>query len=192
MGKKIFQILLYIALINYSIPSFSTTRNYQVQVMTLLKDNEKQLTILSARVKNLMDNYATVSQEIIKLKQALSEEQQKNVQLRSEISSLRQQFSSQTKQIQKNMDKMVNQVATETSKAISSAIKNNSNYKRKSKTTHEGPIGTGEFLKYKVQAGATLSAIAKAYGVSVNSIRKANGLKNDFIKIDQILYIPKK
>ena len=189
MKKK--SILIFLLLIILSIPSFATTRNYQVQIMTLLKDNQKQLTILSARVKDMMDDYATLSQQVTQLKQSLATEQQKNIQLKSEISSLKEQFSTQTKQIQKNMNQMVDQVANETSKAINSAIKNNSNYV-KQETTNKGPIGTGDFIKYKVQPGATLSAIAQAYGVSVNSIRKANGLNSDFIKIDQILYIPKK
>ncbi len=44
--------------------------------------------------------------------------------------------------------------------------------------------------EHKVQAGQTLSAIAQAYGVSVEKIKKANGLKNDVIRVGQVLFIP--
>ena len=44
--------------------------------------------------------------------------------------------------------------------------------------------------EHKVQAGQTLSAIAQAYGVSVEKIKKANNLKNDVIRVGQVLFIP--
>ncbi len=45
-------------------------------------------------------------------------------------------------------------------------------------------------LSYKVVKGDTLSKIAKKYGVSVTSIKAANGLKGDTIKLGQELTIP--
>ncbi len=44
--------------------------------------------------------------------------------------------------------------------------------------------------EHKVQAGQTLSAIAQAYGVSVEKIKKANSLKSDVIRVGQVLFIP--
>ena len=44
--------------------------------------------------------------------------------------------------------------------------------------------------EHKVQSGQTLSAIAQAYGVSIDKIKKANGLKNDVIRVGQKLFIP--
>lgn len=44
--------------------------------------------------------------------------------------------------------------------------------------------------EHKVGAGQTLSAIAKAYGVSVQKIKDANGLKSDVIRVGQVLFIP--
>lgn len=43
-----------------------------------------------------------------------------------------------------------------------------------------------------VKSGETLSAIAKAYGVSMSSIRKANRMKDDRVRIGQKLFIPEK
>ena len=196
--KKISKYLLVIGLFAVcpliSLPganSNSTFRKYQVQTMTLLRGNEKQLTVLSSRVKYLMDNYAVLAQQIKQLKQFLAVEKQNNLQLKREISTLKQQLSTDRKQIKKSLDNVIDKVANETTRAINSAVKDvnkNSRYEPKK----EGPAGTGEFIKYKVQAGATLSAIAEAYNVSVSSIRKANKLNNDLIRIGQTLYIPKK
>lgn len=45
---------------------------------------------------------------------------------------------------------------------------------------------------YEVQRGATLSVIAKAYGVTVGDIKKANNLNSDVLQPGQRLIIPKK
>ena len=44
--------------------------------------------------------------------------------------------------------------------------------------------------EHKVQAGQTLSAIAQVYGVPVEKIKRANGLKSDVIRVGQVLFIP--
>ncbi len=44
--------------------------------------------------------------------------------------------------------------------------------------------------EHKVEPGQTLSAIAKAYGVTVKAIRDANNLPNDTIRVGQVLFIP--
>lgn len=44
--------------------------------------------------------------------------------------------------------------------------------------------------EHKVQAGQTLSDIARAYGVTVEKIKQANNLKSDIIRVNQTLFIP--
>ena len=44
--------------------------------------------------------------------------------------------------------------------------------------------------EHKVESGQTLSAIAKAYGVSVTKIKDANNLTSDAIRVGQVLFIP--
>lgn len=44
--------------------------------------------------------------------------------------------------------------------------------------------------KHKVQRGEFLGKIAKKYGVSVNSLRRANNLKSDQLAVGQTLIIP--
>ena len=45
-------------------------------------------------------------------------------------------------------------------------------------------------LKHKVRSGESLSLVAQNYKVSVSSIKAANRLKNDMIKVGQVLSIP--
>ena len=186
IGLPVISPIISLPAANYS----SNSRQYNVQTLTLLRENEKQLTVLSSRVKYLMDNYAALTQQIKYLKQSLATEKQNNIQLKREISTLKKQSYADRKQIQKSLDNIIDKVANETTKVINTALKKVNNTTR-SKIKDKGPVGTGEFVEYKVQSGATLSAIAKAYNVSVSSIRKANKLNNDFIRIGQILYIPK-
>jgi LysM repeat protein len=52
------------------------------------------------------------------------------------------------------------------------------------------PSATPSAFKYKVKTGDTLLEIAIRYGVSVQAIQKANGMKNDVIRIGDELIIP--
>lgn len=52
-----------------------------------------------------------------------------------------------------------------------------------------GSAETG--YEHVVESGQSLSAIAAAYKVSVSSIKKANNLKSDGIRVGQKLFIPK-
>ncbi len=46
-------------------------------------------------------------------------------------------------------------------------------------------------VKYKVRKGDNLTKIGRKYGVSVNSLRRANGISGDLIRIGQVLKIPR-
>jgi len=53
------------------------------------------------------------------------------------------------------------------------------------------PKSAQRYVQHKVLAGETLSSLAKKYGVTVQAIAKANGLKNqDVILVGQKLRIP--
>jgi len=53
-------------------------------------------------------------------------------------------------------------------------------------------IPQGEFIEHTVEPGTTLSALSKAYGVTVSDIKKANRLSSDNIRVGQKLLIPVK
>ena len=52
------------------------------------------------------------------------------------------------------------------------------------------PAAVPTRIKYQVKAGDTLSTIAETYGVSVQAIKTANGLRSDTIRIGAELVIP--
>ncbi len=49
---------------------------------------------------------------------------------------------------------------------------------------------SGSVAKYKVKHGDSLSRLAKKYSVSVNELKKINGLKNSVIHVGQLLKVP--
>ncbi|HQL08079.1 MAG: LysM peptidoglycan-binding domain-containing protein [Lentisphaerae bacterium] len=51
---------------------------------------------------------------------------------------------------------------------------------------------SGKYKELVVQKGDTLSGISSLAGVSIESIREANGLKSDVIRVGQVLKIPTK
>ncbi|SFC70613.1 LysM repeat-containing protein [Parapedobacter composti] len=50
----------------------------------------------------------------------------------------------------------------------------------------------GEFTQYKVGKRETLYTVSKRFGISVESIKRANGLTSDSIQVDAILKVPNK
>jgi len=154
--------------------------------MTILKNNEDKLNTLNERVKYIQDTYSGLYQEINSLKQSLAIEKQNNAQLDREIAALKQQMSADKAQMQRSLDSAVVKIAQETSKAVNAAVKTS-----KPVAAPAQDFSSGKFYKYKVQEGATLNTIAKAYKVSVDSIKKANNLKDNTISTGQTLLIPK-
>lgn len=50
-----------------------------------------------------------------------------------------------------------------------------------------GPVGP---IRYTISRGDTLSEIAQRYGVSSSAIKRENGLRNDNIRVGQVIIIP--
>jgi hypothetical protein len=60
-----------------------------------------------------------------------------------------------------------------------------------SSSSGRGGGGAETGYEHVVASGQTLSTIAAAYKVSVSSIKKANNLKSDIVRVGQKLFIPK-
>jgi len=161
--------------------------NYQVQLMTIVKNNEAAINSLSQQVTYLQDRCSSLELQVNQLKQALAAERQNNSQARSDMVALKQQLGEEKAQMQKSLNTAVDKIANETSKAVSYAVKSSKNVQ----TNVSNTPAAGKFYVYKVQEGATLMTIAKAYKVSVESIKKANKLKSNTLFVGQTLYIPK-
>lgn len=134
---------------------------------------EVQLQQLDMRLNRLEDNLrqtsAAENSDIASLRDELNA-------LKSETAALRADRATMKKEI-------VNEISTEVAKLLAAQQKSAA-----ATATSESAGQSG--YEHKVQSGQTLSAIAQAYGVSVDKIKKANKLKNDVIRVGQTLFIP--
>ena len=59
--------------------------------------------------------------------------------------------------------------------------------------SNSNSVGNSHTVKsHKVKSGETLGSIASRYGISVNALKKSNGLNSNLIRIGQVLKIPAK
>lgn len=144
----------------------------------------EQVNILTTRLNEMQQNQATYESSIKTLQQKLAVSSQENKKLKSEITQLKQESSAKDKQVRELLDNVVDQVAKDTASALNSMESNRAAELQSSQDS--------EFYEYKVQPGATLGAISKAYKCSVSDIKIANNLKSDRIYVGQKLRIPKK
>lgn len=161
----------------------------QKQQTESLRIQEAQVAQLSSRLNTIQDNNADITRQIVLLNQKITSLEQKSALLENNlnnVASIRQEIATEKQERKAAVDAIIDQVSKDLAKAINTSRSASGGGK-------SGPVGSGDFLEYKVESGATLNAIAKAYGVSVDDIRKANNLKeNTILRIGQTLYIPKK
>jgi len=129
--------------------------------------------------------------EVMGLRQQVQALQADNAQLRQEIKSalnkLQALIESERQQRTAGMQKIVDVVSSAPAPAPKAAPT------PKAAPAPAAAADTEEYYEYTVQKGATLGAIAKAYKVTVEDIRKANKMgKNAQIHVGQKLNIPKK
>ena len=53
------------------------------------------------------------------------------------------------------------------------------------------PVVRYNYIQHKIRNGQTLGVLAKRYGVSVEAIQRANGLKGTFLKAKRVINIPR-
>ena len=104
--------------------------------------------------------------------------------LQREISSLKSESAAIRADRETMKKEIVNEISTEVAKLLAAQ------QKAAAATAARAENASQSGYEHKVQSGQTLSAIAQAYGVSVEKIKKANGLKNDVIRVGQTLFIP--
>ena len=102
--------------------------------------------------------------------------------LQREIASLKNETAAIRADRETMKKEIVGEISSEVAKLLAAQ------QKAASATRAETASQSG--YEHKVQSGQTLSAIAQAYGVSIEKIKKANGLKNDVIRVGQTLFIP--
>ncbi|MFA7230586.1 MAG: LysM peptidoglycan-binding domain-containing protein [Victivallaceae bacterium] len=151
------------------------------------QENARAFEIHSQKIQRLQEDSAALPGKIDSLQRQINYIYEQNQQQAKEIANMRAELAGERQQRQTQLNQMVQTVAEQTAKAVNSAAAANDN---SSNTKADSGPPPGKYYKYQVQAGATLIAIAKAYKVSVDDIKKANRMKDDFIRTGQTLYIP--
>ncbi len=145
----------------------------QVQILVNQQDNlQRELASLQNRLNQLQAGPGGASAAELQRLQAMI----------AKVDTARQQ----DKQI--ILDEVAKQLDAMTRRSGKSAT-----MKATPTTTSSTSGGTETGYEHVVKAGETVTAIAKAYGVSVDAIMKANNMKNPgSLKVGQKLFVPKK
>lgn len=101
--------------------------------------------------------------------------------LRRDVESLRSEIAA----VKADREVMKKEIIDQISSDVASLLARQAAQTR-TRTQEQSQSG----YEHKVQSGQTLSAIAVAYGVSVERIKKANNLTSDVIRVGQTLFIP--
>lgn len=132
---------------------------------------EERVTNLQGRLQTLEMEYGQLVKDNQQLRDQVASCNSQIAQLNSNMQALQSKQASEMREVIKRVEKLVGQaVATKSSSGT---------------TSQRGP---GRI--HVVQKGHTLSAIAQAYGTTVEAIKKANHLKSDNIYVGQKLFIP--
>jgi LysM repeat protein len=150
---------------------------------------KNEVALLKRKVNSLQNSNTAISKNLASLQTQINYVNEQNQQQAKTLNSLNQAIQQEKAQRREAMDKVVETVADQTAKTVNSIAAQNV---PKPAPASGGPAAAGAYYKHKVSAGETLSAIARAYKVSVQDIKGANNMKSDMIRVGQILHIPKK
>jgi LysM repeat protein len=150
---------------------------------------------LQDKVGHLQNTIGTVQAEnddlkgqVAQLKDELNSSQSTNAEYRKDLERLDSLIKKLDSAREQDRKIVVEEVSREIS-SLAKKIQNASPTKDASPTPTKQKVQEG--YEHVVAKGDTLSAIAKAYKVSVQSIRDANKLTKTELKIGQKLFIPK-
>jgi len=188
---KIFISLLSSLSLMLLLTACETTRSRNNQFASPNQDIirlQNNVVVLNRKIVSVQKNNLLLANKIASLKNQTNYINEANQQQDKTIRALNQQLAKERAERKVAMNKVVETVAAQTSNALNKIAKQS-----RPKATRAGKtIPAGAYYKHKVGAGETLSAIARAYKVSVKDIKKTNNLKSNIIGIGQILHIPKK
>ena len=163
----------------------------QVQAQSNNRGNayyEEMIGNMSNQLRLLQDENAKLSGTVYTLQQELREMKRQLQSMREEVSQTRRMVVEESSARQKQLGGLADQLqraADAQNRAAQAEQQNNA-------AAGNQPPAQEEYDIYVVQAGATLTAVARATGTTVARLKQINGLKNDVIWVGQKLKIPKK
>jgi len=162
-----------------------------------IANQDERISDLSFQLKQLIEVNNSLVKKVNILTKRDSEILQKVAILKKNNSTLASNLETDRKNRQLENQQLLHDIVSKTTDIVNA--KTNEVKRQMSTLQTSKPVQSklpnrlnGEYYEYKVQTGATLAAIAKAYHVRISDIKKANNLKSDFIRVGQKLYIPKK
>ena len=147
------------------------TRDTEIAKATA-QSAEMQLQMLDTRLARLEDG---VRQSQNANGADIAELKRETASLKGEIAAIRADRETMKNEI-------INKISSEMAKLLAA--------QQKPAAPARAEAASLSGYEHKVQQGQTLSAIAHAYNVPVDKIKKANGLKTDMIRVGQTLFIP--
>ena len=180
--KKTILLLLLIAIFSLKLSAQSSNaavyREFDrvYEKMKIYNSNfakqQQQINALEYKLKSLNSQISSLKSE--------------NQQLRTELSDLKENQKAMLKEVRQAVEAAVSDLAKNTETQINKIVEQQNKISTQNNATDDN------YVNYKVQPGATLSAIAKAYKCSVSEIKKLNKLKTNKIFVGQKLKIPVK
>lgn len=130
---------------------------------------EERVQRLQSQVEAVEAENGRLMQEVRQLREVVGSYNSQLAQLGSNMQALESKQAREMQELIKRVERLIGKIAQP----------------RPAPPSHQGPG-----REHVVQKGHTLSAIAIAYGTTVDAIKKANNLKSDTIRVGQTLFIP--
>lgn len=179
-----------------ALPIFA--QNRQAQQQDVARYYQEAINNMASQVRLLQDENARLDAKVNVTEQKLAALSRENKELRQEMEAIRQmlQKDAATREAQFREISRQLEILAKTPIPAPPPPPQQPTSVQPAQPGDLAPVSDGsqaeEYDIYVVQKGATLCAIATAYQVSVNDIKRANNLKNDLIREGQKLKIPRK
>lgn len=144
---------------------------------------------LSRQVRAVQDENARLEMQLSELERRVAALERENKELAETVLQLKRQAAAESAARDEQIRKLSDQIVKLAS--LPPPVPQTSSSSKKGAQKAESPEFS-EYEEYVVVPGATLSAIASAYKVSIADIKKANNLKSDVLRVGQKLRIPVK
>jgi LysM repeat protein len=192
--KKLFNVIVFMFLSILIFSGCRTTRRSTASTKSLnniIRNHDERISELNFQLKQINESNNQAVRKLNELTRQNTTLKQQVAALGNNVATLGKAIEAEQNNRHTETERLLKEVAKQTTAAINTRTAALQRQQPASRNTGRPPT-KGSFYEYKVQPGATLGAIAKAYKVSVADIKKANKLKSDIIRVGQKLYIPKK
>ena len=132
----------------------------------------------------MQDDNAMLAESNSELKQRVSRLEAEFRSMSEEMTALRKQIAADAEARKNQLNRLADSLTVPSGKTEHRSPR--STRPRNSEPAEEN----GDYIEHTVEAGTTLTALAKAYGVTVKDIIRANKLSKPTIYVGQKLLIP--